>query len=567
MAISPPPYLGPEFPVEANLNTPEDVGRWRMQTPVDEPRAPIKGCSIDMIASKIDSCAKARVFAIIAFNLLVFDGQLSKDRTNWACPFGRCKLNFVDQHELMQHVLDCPHFSRDGVFCNCCIKDDRFEEHCRHDRAESIASHGTEKSSSKKRNPMRKLSNIFSRNRTESRSSSGSSSRPVSPVSTHRRSSFLSLMIPTPSSSGDSRRGSSPIPAESPRETLEEASPAQQEGFSELLGSEPHTVGGIHELPNLEIPSELPNDIRAQELPGPIFDDIMEMSESPTEELSMESMIPEQGVLQAYNTSFTRQMEASHDELPSTNGLESAFELSHQHQHQQELFWFMQQLQQQQAPQPHPGLQASFAVHERMDMTGGSMSNRGSFSIPPIHSGFQQEISSPGSDHISSQPRKDSGDSAYSEASSAMVTIGHTPSPGSAQQQSLNAAHIAASASPPAQRSAASGARTAQAVGDGDIRCRWPGCNYRPTGRRREKYPNYLQKHIDNTHFHRYRVQCQGCGDWLSRSDNLNVHQTACFRARLLGAPYPPHHSARRSRAAQSREWGGDWQGEYSVRT
>ncbi|KAJ4170991.1 hypothetical protein NW754_007134 [Fusarium falciforme] len=152
-----------------------------MQTPVDEPRAPAKGCSIDMIASKIDSCAKARVFAIIAFNLLVFDGQLSKDRTNWACPFGRCKLNFVDQHELMQHVLDCPHFSRDGVFCNCCIKDDRFEEHCRHDRAESIASHGTEKSSSKKRNPMRKFSNIFSRNRTDSRSSSGSSERPNRP--------------------------------------------------------------------------------------------------------------------------------------------------------------------------------------------------------------------------------------------------------------------------------------------------------------------------------------------------------------------------------------------------
>ncbi|WAO87709.1 C2H2-type domain-containing protein [Fusarium falciforme] len=567
MAISPPPYLGPEFPGEANLNTTEDVGRWRMQTPVDEPRAPTKGCSIDMIASKIDSCAKARVFAIIAFNLLVFDGQLSKDRTNWACPFGHCKLNFVDQRDLMQHVLDCPHFSRDGVFCNCCIKDDRFEEHCRHDRAESIASHGTEKSSSKKRNPMRKFSNIFSRNRTESRSSSGSSSRPVSPVSTHRRSSILSLMIPTPSSSGDSRRGSSPIPAESPQKTLEAASPAQQEGSSELLGSEPHTVGGIHELPNLEIPSELPDTARAQELPGPIFDDIMEMSESPTEELSMESMIPEQGVLQAYNTAFTRQMEASHDELPSTNGLESAFQHPHQHQHQHQLFWFMQQLQEQQAPQPHPGLQAPPASHEGMDMTGGSMSNRGSFSIPPVHSGCQQEISSPGSDHISSQTRKDSGDSAYSEASSVMVTLGQTPSPSSAQQRGPSAAHLATSASPPAQIPTAFSA-AAQAVGDEDISCWWPDCNYRPTGRRREKHPNYLRKHIDNTHFHRYRVRCPGCGDWLSRSDNLRVHQeTACSRARSLGAPYPPHHSARRSRVAQRREWGGGWQGEYSVRT
>lgn len=510
-----------------------------------------------MIASKIDSCAKARVFAIIAFNLLVFDGQLSKERANWACPFGRCKLNFVDQHELMQHVLDCPHFSRDGVFCNCCIKDDRFEEHCRHDRAESIATHGTEKSSSKKRNPMRKLSNIFSRNRTESRSSSGSSEHPVSPASTHRRSSILSLMIPTPSSSGDSRRGSSPIPAESPRKTLESASPAQQVGSSELLGSEPHTVGGIHELPNQEILPELPENVRAPGLPGPTFSDIMEMSESPTEELSMESMIPEQSVLQSHNTSFTRQMESSHDEFFSTNGLESAFQHPHQHQHQHQFSWFMQQLQQQ-APQPHPGPQASPVIHEGMDLTGGSMSSRDSFSIPPVHSGYQQEISSPGSDHISSQTRKDSGDSGYSEASSAMVALGQNSPPSSAQQRGPGAAHLVTSAFPPAQVPAAFSAVTAQAVGDEDIRCQWPGCNYRPTGHRREKYLSYLQKHINNKHLHRYQVQCPVCGDWLSRSDNLKVHQeTVCFRARLLGAPYP-HRSARRSEVTQ-REWGGGW--------
>ncbi|KAM6536463.1 hypothetical protein FALCPG4_002467 [Fusarium falciforme] len=89
------------------------------------------------------------------------------------------------------------------------------------------------------------------------------------------------------------------------------------------------------------------------------------------------------------------------------------------------------------------------------------MSNRGGFSIHLVHSDCQNEISSPGSGHISSQKRKDFGDSVYSEASSATVTHGHTPSPGSTQQQSLNTAHLSASASPPAQISTASSAVTA----------------------------------------------------------------------------------------------------------
>jgi hypothetical protein len=191
-----------------------------------------------------------------------------------------------------------------------------------------------------------------------------------------------------------------------------------------------------------------------------------------------------------------------------------------------------------------------------MDNAMGFMSNRGGFSIPPVHSGCQQEISSAGSGHISSQTRKDFGDSAYSEAPSATVTLGHTTSPGSAQQQSLNTAHLSASTSPPAQISAAFSAVTAQAVGKEDFSCQWPDCDYRPAGGRREKYPHYLRKHIENKHLHRYRVRCPACGTWLSRSDNLRVHQEmSCPRARFPEAPYPPHRSTRRSGVAQRREW------------
>ena len=179
------------------------------------------------------------------------------------------------------------------------------------------------------------------------------------------------------------------------------------------------------------------------------------------------------------------------------------------------------------------------------------MSSSGSFSILPGQSHLQQMIPSPSSNHINDQTRKYSGDSAYSRTSSATMALEHTPQNGAVQQPGFDAGRLT---SPPFP----TGPTEDQGLG-----CPYPGCDYRPRGSRRENYPHYRRKHIDNTHLHRYRVRCLDCGSLLSRSDNLRVHQeTACPRARSSGAPYPPHRSARRYGPAQRREWGPGWQGE-----
>lgn len=515
-----------------------------------------------MVASKIDTCAKSRVFANLAFNLLVLDSPLSYERSNWACPFGHCKLNFPDPKTLLRHVLDCPHFSSDRVFCNCCARDDSFEEDCQPYRPENLVSHETEKSPSRKRNPIRTISNIlFPRNRTESRGSSPSSEYPVSPVSTHRRPSILSMMTPTPSPSNASRKGSLPTPQESSREASQPASPSRQGIPSELIGSELHI---IQELQSQEI-SELSDTTRVSELPGAMFDDIMKMSESPTEDLLMDSMIPDQDMFHAYNASFSRQMEASHVEPHSANGLESAF----QPRPQLQPCSFMQPLQQlqqqlQEAPWlPFESRASAAAVQGGICSTGDPMSSSDSFSTPPRQSHLHQGTTPLSSNHISGQMRKDSGGSAYSEVSSTTLPFEHTPQSGPVQESSLDSGHLAGSPLTGTRRSAPPNAVTVESSEDQDLSCPYSNCDYHPKGSRRENYAYYRRKHIDNTHLHRYRVRCPDCGNLLSRSDNLRVHQeTACPRFRSSRVLYPPQRTARRHGAAHRREWGGGWQGE-----
>ncbi|VUC31246.1 unnamed protein product [Clonostachys rosea] len=67
--------------------------------------------------------------AIIAIELLAFEGKLHSRRTNWACPFHWCKQDFPTAKALMQHVPFCEHFMSRGVFCNLCDDWDCFENH------------------------------------------------------------------------------------------------------------------------------------------------------------------------------------------------------------------------------------------------------------------------------------------------------------------------------------------------------------------------------------------------------------------------------------------------------
>lgn len=280
----------------------------------------------------------------------------------------------------------------------------------------------------------------------------------------------------------------------------------------------------------------------------------------------MDSTASDQDPFQAYNASFARQMEASHIELPPTNSLDSAFQPQHQLQ-PCSLMQPLQQLQQQLQEDPwlHSDSQASAAtVQEGMYSTGCSMSSRDGFSILPGQSHHQQMNPSPSSNHISGQTRKYSGDSAYSRTSSGTMAIEHTPQNGAVHQPTFDAGRLTSSPFPTAQISTAAGPVTAEPAEDQDLRCPYSDCDYRPKGSRRENYPHYRRKHIENTHLHRYRVRCPDCGSLLSRSDNLRVHQetAACPRTRSFGAPYPPHRAARRYGPAHRREWGAGWQGE-----
>ncbi|KAK2595017.1 hypothetical protein QQS21_007271 [Conoideocrella luteorostrata] len=133
-------------------------------------------CPIRNIASQINSCAKARVIALLAMEFLVLDGKLHGDRSNWACPLGECKENFPNAKILMQHVAGCAHFSGDRVYCNSCRKHDCFTFHCR-DRDGQLSGACDigmcDKDFSPKKNKgLRKLTSLFSRSRSGSKSSS-----------------------------------------------------------------------------------------------------------------------------------------------------------------------------------------------------------------------------------------------------------------------------------------------------------------------------------------------------------------------------------------------------------
>ncbi|RMJ16179.1 hypothetical protein BHE90_006443 [Fusarium euwallaceae] len=540
MAVSFPLHPGSELPGEVNSVT-KEIGQRRMQIPAEEPRAPTKGCSIDMIAAKIGTCAKARVFAIMLFNLLVFDGQLSKDRSNWSCPFGHCKLNFADKHGLLQHVLDCPDFSSDKVFCNCCTKDDHFEEHCRDNRAEKIASHGTP---SKKRNPIQKISDMFSR-RTESRSSPSNSEGSVSSGSTPRRQQLRSLITSTPSLLVDPRRGSTPIHQESSRGTVEPGPSTKQTISSEPIGSETYES---QELPASEVRYELSGTTKGYKLPGQMFDDIMEMKGSPTEDFGMDPMIHDEEVPRPYNASYTHEMEASNAQFPPAYHHDSVS----QPQPRQQSAWSMQR-QQQQELLPYIDLHAYPVIgQEGLYSTGGSMSDLADLTATQ----FQQRVPTPGWRPEGSPMRKASGDSGYSDGVNTGIAFGHAPRP---DQPSFNGGCVAVSPSPTARILEASNIVSPESVSSRIVRCPYEGCTYSPSGHPKKHAAN-LKKHINTRHRRLTQVRCLDCGNWYSRSDNLKVHQEgACVRSRSLGAPYPANRSARRSRAGQEREWGGAW--------
>ncbi|KID84234.1 hypothetical protein MGU_08537 [Metarhizium guizhouense ARSEF 977] len=166
-------------------------------------------CRIRDLASQIDSCAKARVIALLAMEFLVFDGKLHGDRSNWACPFGDCKENFPHVKDLMWHVAHCSLSSGAKVYCNSCRKYDCFTlqggngEFC--SASDNAVRAGA--CSPKKSKGLRKLTNMFSRSRPASASSSPETRQTVIPsAASSRRASSIG----NPPSPGPQELGSGP---------------------------------------------------------------------------------------------------------------------------------------------------------------------------------------------------------------------------------------------------------------------------------------------------------------------------------------------------------------------
>ncbi|KAH7123113.1 hypothetical protein EDB81DRAFT_226457 [Dactylonectria macrodidyma] len=586
MEVSPTIHDGTEF-LDESLWYPSDemspsAQSCRGHTPQPGAETAIlqTGCSINKIYPLIDNYEKAKVVAAMALNLLVFDGKLHHSRNNWACPFGHCKENFADAQTLMRHVPGCPHFSSDKVYCNCCNKDDCFADQSHNDGfcggEEDNNTPCHEKNSTMKAKTMRKLTNItgfFTRSRPASRCSSRGLEHTVSPVSsTGRRQSVLSAMTLTSRPSSTPRKQSvigSPEPARQlavPGSTIEPC--CEMDAVSSVL-CEVSGASVIAELPDSELPnsghrsgagssshrsdsgfSELSN--LSMDCTAPMFADMGDMTESPTEDLSMEARIPSWDALQEANPTFSRQVPhetpTSHFPFPSAKAHQPLSEYRSE-QHRQS-WTFVQELS------PQPGIQRSSRSAQCGMHTTDSIptSNHASFAMHTLNSGFQPGASSSSWEFMTSQYRQGSGDSGLSDDSYTMVRPGAADSlsqPGRGRQSRSCGAALSIMTvgtrpdfySPPVEM-------------DG-MHC--PHCSYRPKGKQTGRKAN-LNKHIKNQH-ESEKIPCPDCEKEFSRKDNLATHQASACKRRLSRGEFPS------ARQHAELETGCDWAGGRNLHT
>ncbi|KAF9771668.1 hypothetical protein IL306_010676 [Fusarium sp. DS 682] len=136
-------------------------------------------CQIDALSCRIDSFARARVLAVMAMNILVFDTPLDGRRDRWMCPFQTCKEGFSDPKKMMLHALYCDHVSAHGAYCNCCSNYYNFPE-----RGQAYPTNGFDgPSSSSKDSTMSKLKRKTAGLIARCRSPSASNMSPASPTS------------------------------------------------------------------------------------------------------------------------------------------------------------------------------------------------------------------------------------------------------------------------------------------------------------------------------------------------------------------------------------------------
>ncbi|KAF4971315.1 hypothetical protein FSARC_1834 [Fusarium sarcochroum] len=540
MAVSPAPLYVADFHEDPSWALGEVsplTPAYCEQTPstCSEPPAMKNTCSFDEITSLINSCAKAKVIAVLAMTVFVYDAKLDK-RDRWACPLPNCKDGFTDKKDLMRHVLNCSHPYGDQFYCSCCCEyRNIFDQSPNHHvgcRDGGVSSNDKGSTTSK---AMRKLSQIFTRSRSASRSSSRASWQLVgstpSPSSAACHQNVRSMVNGTPSYSGDSRKQSVAYPSElpvistPPSESQAEKNvdhsvpcelydPSSENRVSELPSSD-HSVDSTTGYP----PQPIGPVLSTINTAFPMFTGAERFTESPEEDIAIDSQIPDPSFHQGDDMEILP--EYSHIQYPSIGAGQFAPQPSQDQHHPSwnssgesvSLF-------------PFDGQQHQNCAQDVLyTLPGTSVDSHvgvSSFCADPY---LQQGAPSSSEQSISSQSRHGSGDSYLSVASrnapmsGQFQVLGPHHSRGSSRMYGVlsesSSNYVAApSNSPPSEME--------------DYHC--PYCSYRPGGDVSHRKA-YLKKHITNKHV-LGPVPCPDCGKEISRMDNLKTHQkNSCKKA------------------------------------
>lgn len=520
------------------------------------PEAATDRRSTRRISPMIDSCAKARVIAIMALELLVFDGKLHEGRKNWACPFGECRENFDDAKSLLQHVPGCPQFSKDKVYCNSCNEHDCFSFRNQHNHFCGLDDNAasSDKGSPKKNKTMRKLSGLLSWSRPSSRASSRRSVQLDSPQLPSAQHGPFSLMIPTHDLPTRSPKPPSPYTQVSPTQATESAafnqslSEMEDNSFREMEGSLNHwELSGESAADNRMLNSGFSGEYSQAQM---VTD--ADLLESPVEDLTMEQRTPDFLMYQTdapastYPAAMTQvsHLSATHQGTPSRPSVE----------HGNQTSWaVMSTPLQQNYPVP-----SSFVSPDGMSdhgPRGNNNNNISPVSAAPANQTFSaQTFQHPTAPSTPNKSRNGSGHSWLSSNSYSTVASEFSDSPPwhhHGQQSSISSIAppepvtlphyfrppgLGAIRGSPHSGSAVSLLSIAPTNSQmDDFRC--PHCSFHPKGKR-ENFATYLSKHVTNQH-DSVKFPCSDCGKEFSRSDNLKTHQkNSCPKTRPFDHSY-----------------------------
>ncbi|KAK7229315.1 hypothetical protein V2G26_001485 [Clonostachys chloroleuca] len=491
------------------------------------------------IALSLSSSEKSRMVAIMAIELLAFEGKLHSGRTNWACPFDFCKENFPTAKLLMRHVPFCEHFASQRVFCNMCCTYDCLETH----ELPSSSSLSTQKRA------LRKFAKIF----TRSRSPLPQSPEPEETQRISSPQSRANTVSPSSSMSGKSAAMGSFI--ESPRQIkMQSPSPVN----SPDLPSQISEMGGnpISELDDSLIPQELPDPVhQPQMLPnigiGPDQDacnqsiqhDIsgfQPLLHDTTTNIDI-NMEDELLGFNPFNESYFSTPFAHHDagkETPAQNFGSQEGQVDANFMYQNTVSEFSTELSTRQLPN---ALLLDTGSLERNHQTGSQDSSAPNNSLPDVGSQPPVGNKMPQRPHISIQVNQLSGNpwplplSAKSSPWSASQSSSSHPSsshPSSATSLSpfTPISRRAHQFNPSLESPITPVEQDAQV-----FKC--PHCDYITTGEKTGSYPTYFKKHLE-THADN-KFPCPGCKKSFTRKDNMNVHMRGyCSSLRAVGTEF-----------------------------